>query len=75
MVGGDEGFHLGEDVKELGGREGVESAGDGVGTGESGWEIDARWEWREIGRGAWDWRSHAWRWDWDAIYGQRWVEV
>jgi len=40
---------LGEDVEELGGREGVQSAGDGVGTSESGWEIDARWEGREVG--------------------------
>ncbi len=48
-------FHLGEDVEELGWREGVEGAGDGVGAGEAWWEVYALWELGDRGAILGDW--------------------
>ena len=40
-VGRGECLHLGEDVEELGRREGIEGSGDGIGAAQSRWEVDA----------------------------------
>ena len=50
-VGHYEAFHLGEDVEELGGREGGEGFGDGVRASEAGLEVDADGEGREASGG------------------------